>query len=401
MASIVSTRMRRNSLPPPVTIWSVTAGNRTYPVTADALRLPVHTSKLAIEYTAGSLTVPERVRFRYKLDGSDREWQDAGGRREVFYTNLAPGEYSFHVIASNNDGVWNTDGSSINFTISPAFYQTTWFRVLSGLVGFLLLWRLYDFRAGQIRAKVRARLEERLAERERIARDLHDTLLQGVEGLVLRFQAAANRISRREPARELLERALERADQVLEESRDRVMNLRDGSGDAGELAQTLAAAGEELAALYPAQFRGSIEGNPRDLHPIAREELLLIGREALANAFRHAGASMIEAEVSYGDTAVKIRVRDDGRGIDAAVLNSGRPGHWGLQGMRERAGHLRANLEVWSRPGIGTEIELSLQAELAYRRGRRRAPWSRWRRAAPFGLLARRDSSRDAVMEHE
>src|SRR5262249_43940362 len=195
-----------------VTSWSVTVGNRRYPVTSSVLRLPDDTSKLAIEYTAGSLTIPERVQFRYKLDGSDHEWQDAGGRREIYYTNLPPGEYSFHVTASNNDGVWNPAGASINFTISPAFYQTTWFRILCALVGLLLLWRLYDFRVGKIRARVRFRMEERLAERERIARDLHDTLLQGVEGLVLRFQAAANRISRREPARELLERALERAD---------------------------------------------------------------------------------------------------------------------------------------------------------------------------------------------
>jgi signal transduction histidine kinase len=369
LASIVSTRIHRNTLPPPVTIWSVTAGGRRYPGSSAALRLPVHTSNLQIEYTAGSLTIPERVHFRYKLEGSDNEWQDAGGRREAFYTNLAPGEYSFHVTASNNDGVWNPVGASLNFTISPAFYQTTWFRVLCGFVCLILMWRLYDFRVAQIRAKVRGRLELRLAERERIARDLHDTLLQGVEGLVLRFQAVANRIARREPVGELLRRALERADQVLEEGRDRVTSLREGAGDVSELAQALAAAGEQLALMYPVEFRSLVEGAARDLHPIAREELLFIGREALANAFRHAGASLIEVEVSYGDRTLNLRVRDDGRGIDAEVLRNGRPGHWGLSGMRERARNIRADLEVWSRPGTGTEIDLSLQAELAYARG--------------------------------
>jgi signal transduction histidine kinase/ligand-binding sensor domain-containing protein len=401
LASIVSTRIHRNTLPPPVTIWSVTAGDRRYPLTSATLRLPVHTSKLQIEYTAGSLTIPERMRFRYKLDGSDNEWQDAGGRREVFYTNLAPGEYSFHVTASNNDGVWNPVGASLNFTISPAFYQTTWFRVLCGLVCLILLWRLYDFRVAQIRAKMRGRLEERLAERERIARDLHDTLLQGVEGLVLRFQAVANRISRGEPVCELLESALRRADQVLEEGRDRVLNLREGAGHIRELAQALAASGEQLALLYPAGFRASSEGVPRDLHPIAREELLFIGREALANAFRHAGASMIEAEVSYGDTALKMHVRDNGRGIDPEVLKNGRSGHWGLPGMRERARNVRADLEIWSKPGAGTEIELSLQAELAYRKGRRDARWRWWRPAPPAAAIARIDGSHEAVTEHE
>jgi signal transduction histidine kinase len=383
-----------------VTIWSVTAGDRSYPLTSAPLQLPVHTSKLQIEYTAGSLTLPERVHFRYKLDGADNEWQDAGGRREVFYTNLAPGEYSFHVTASNNDGVWNPVAASLNFTISPAFYQTTWFRVLCGFLCLILLWRLYDFRVAQIRAKVRSRLEERLAERERIARDLHDTLLQGVEGLVLRFQAVANRISRREPVGELLERALERADQVLEEGRDRVLNLREGAGAVGELAQALAAAGEQLALIYPAEFRGSVEGVPCDLHPIAREELLFIGREALSNAFRHAGAGVIEAEVSYGESTLKMRIRDDGRGIDPKVLKSGRPGHWGLPGMRERARNIRGTLEVWSRPGAGTEIELSLRAELAYRSGRRVTQRNWWRPERPFRSSGR-ESSRDAIMEHE
>ena len=400
LASIVSTRLHRNTLPTPVTVWSVSAGQRRYPVTSAALQLPAHTSKVQIEYTAGSLTIPERVHFRYRLDGSDNEWQDAGGQREVFYTNLAPGEYTFHVTAANDDGVWNPVAASLNFTIKPAYYQTTWFRVLCGCLCLVLLWRLYDFRVAQIRAKVRSRLEERLAERERIARDLHDTLLQGVEGLILRFQAVANRIAKRQPVAELLDRALERADQVLEESRNRVLNLREGAGHVGELAQALAAAGEQLASIYPAQFRGSVEGVPRDLHPIAREELLFIGREALSNAFRHAGASTIEAEVAYGDSALKMRVRDDGRGADAKVLRSGRPGHWGLPGMRERARKIRATLEVWSSPGAGTEIELSLKAELVYRDGRRLEQRSWWRPRPPFGG-AGRERSRDAVTEYE
>jgi signal transduction histidine kinase/ligand-binding sensor domain-containing protein len=401
LASIVSTRIHRNTLPPPVTIWSVTAGGRRYPVTSAGLRLPVHTSKLQIEYTAGSLTIPERVHFRYKLDGSDNGWQDTGGRREAFYTNLAPGEYSFHVTASNDDGVWNPVGASLKFTITPAFYQTTWFRLVCGFVCLFLLWRLYDYRIAQIRAKVRGRLEVRLAERERIARDLHDTLLQGVEGLVLRFQAVANRIARREPVGELLERALERADQVLEEGRDRVMNLREGAGDVGDLAQALAAAGEQLALMYPVEFRASVEGVARDLHPIVREELLFIGREALANAFRHASASMIEVEVSYGDRTLKVRVRDDGRGIDAEVVRNGRPGHWGLPGIRERARNIRAGLEVWSRPGAGTEIELSLQAELAYRGERCGARRSWWRLGPPLGSIGRCERLGDVVTEHE
>jgi signal transduction histidine kinase len=257
----------------------------------------------------------------------------------------------------------------------------------------------HDFRTRQIHAKVRGRLEERLAERERIARELHDALLQGVQGLVLRFQAVANRIPTREPTRELMERALERADQVLNEGRDRVMNLRAGVGGVGELAQALAAAGEQLALAHPAQFRTKVEGVPRDLHPIVHEEMLFVGREALTNAFRHAGASKIEAEVSYGNLVLKVRVRDDGRGIDADVLRGGPPGYWGLLGMRERATKIRANLDLWSKPGAGTEIELRLPAELAYRKKRRVARGGWWHPSRSLSPTSRSEPSSEAATE--
>ena len=394
LATIPFGRIRRNPLPPPVTIWSVTAGDRRYDIASSGLRLPVHTTKLQIDYTAGSLTIPERVHFRYKLDGVDGDWQDGGGRREAFYTNLAPGEYAFHVNASNNDGVWSTVGTSLNFTISRAFYQTIWFRALCALVCLVLLWLLYALRIRQISAKARGRLEERLAERERIARELHDTLLQGVEGLVLRFQAVANRIPKGVPVRELLERALERADQVLEEGRDRVMNLRASPTDVGELAQALAEEGKRLALAHSTNFKTTTEGAPRDLHPTIYEEMLLIGREALANAFRHARARKIQVQVSYGNLVLKVRVSDDGRGIDAAVLQDGRPGHWGLVGMRERARKIRARLDLWSEPGAGTEVELRLPAELAYRNKRRVAERTWWRR---FGWVSRTGRGRQTA----
>jgi len=208
----------------------------------------------------------------------------------------------------------------------------------------------------------------KVAERERIARDLHDTLLQGMQGLIWRFQAASDRIPPGEPARQLLEQSLDRADKLLEESRDKVKDLRPMSGAVADLAQALAAEGEQLTKLHSAQFRVSVQGAPRDLHPIVREEGFLIGREALANAFNHSAAANIEAEVTYGEHALQIRIRDDGRGISETVLDAGgRPGHFGLLGMRERAKQLGANIEVWSKPGAGTEIDVRVPAEVAYR----------------------------------
>jgi signal transduction histidine kinase len=342
--------------------------------------LPIHATNLQIAYTAGSLTVPERVRFRYALEGSDRNWQDVGNRHEAVYTNPGPGRYTFRVIAANNDGVWNDTCTSIPFTIPPAFNQTKLFYTLCALLGLAALYALYKVRTRQLAAEVRGRLEARLAERERIARELHDTLLQGVQGLMLRFHTVASRISQRDPARALMEQALERADQVLGEGRDRVKELRATADNEADLPHALAAEGEQLALIHGAQFRTSVEGAHRDLHPIVRQEVLLITREALGNAFRHSGAQHIEAEISYAQAVLHVRIRDDGRGIDTDVLDAGgRPGHFGLLGMRERAEQIRAQLKIWSKPGAGTEIDVQVPASVAYRQSQNlsRRTWTR------------------------
>ncbi|MBB6093980.1 signal transduction histidine kinase/ligand-binding sensor domain-containing protein [Povalibacter uvarum] len=356
-----------NSLAPNVEVQSIVVdGNRYEP--GASLRLPINPRDVQISYTALSLSIPERVRFRYRL-GADKSWQDAGSRRTAFFTDLAPGDYEFRVIASNNDGIWNEAGASVAFTIPPAFRQTTWFYALCALAAAALLTVFYRVRVRQLAAQVRGRLEARLAERERIARDLHDTLLQGVQGLIWRFQAATDRIPANEPARQLMEQSLERADKLLGESRDKVKDLRPAASSVADFAQALAAEGEQFAQLHSAKFRVGVEGTQRDLHPIVREEGLMIAREALANAFRHASATDIEAEVTYGNGALHIRIRDDGRGIGEAILAAGgRPGHFGLLGMRERAKKLGAHLEVWSKPGAGTEIDLRVPANVAYRK---------------------------------
>jgi signal transduction histidine kinase len=359
--------LRRNTVAPNVEVQAIVADGRSYELRS-GLRLPIKPRNVQISYTALSLSIPERVRFRYQL-GAGEPWQDAGSRRTAYFTDLGPGNYTFRVIAANNDGVWNETGAALEFTIPPAFQQTRWFYALCALTFLAILTVAYRVRVRQVAAQVRGRLEERLAERERIARDLHDTLLQGMQGLIWKFQAASDRIPGDEPARQLMEQSLDRADKLLEESRDKVKDLRPAARDVADLAQALAAEGEQFAKLHSAQFRVSVQGTPRDLHPLVREEGLLIGREALANAFRHGAAANIEAEVTYGELALHMRVRDDGRGIDAAVLEAGgRPGHFGLLGMHERAKKLGADIEVWSRPGAGTEIDLRVPAEVAYRR---------------------------------
>ncbi|PTL81355.1 sensor histidine kinase [Vitiosangium sp. GDMCC 1.1324] len=373
-------RIVRNSLPPPVSIVAVQADGHRYALASD-VTLPIHPVNLEIDYAALSLSIPERVRFRYQLEGVDERWQDVGTRRAAYYGNLAPGRYRFRVMASNNDGVWNEQGASIELVVPPAFYQTWWFRTLCVAAGLLLLWGMYLLRLRQLTAKVRGRLEERHAERERIARELHDTLLQSVHGLVLRFQAVAEQLPEHAPARQALEKALDRADEVLTEGRDRVTELRSSANGGRDLSDALMRVGEDLAEDIPMSFRLIVEGMPQELDAAAQAEIFLIGREALVNAFQHARGSAVEVELCYVCNELLVSFRDDGVGMAPEILEmGGRPGG-GLAGMRERAARLGATLHVWGGADAGTEVELRVPAAIAYR-VRPRGTWRAWLRSS-------------------
>ena len=365
LAWIDPKRIVRNTVPPPVLVESVVANGSKYD-TSTFLRLPPRTRNLQIAYTATSLTIPERVRFRYRLEGQDREWQDAGTRREAFYTNLDPGSYQFRVIACNNDGVWNEAGSTLLFVVLPAFDQTLWFRILCIVALAGCLWLLYLLRLKQAKAQVQERLGARMEERVRIARELHDTLLQGFQGLVLRFDAVRKTIPQDHPAHNLMENVLDRADGVLLEGRERVRDLRQDEISANELPDRLAACGEELRQNHAIRFSLSFIGTPQPLDPTVGNEAYRIGQEALTNAFQHSKSSQIEVEITYDHSRVRLRVRDDGLGINQNVLLHGRDGHWGLVGMRERAQKIGGQLKIWSQEGAGTEIELAIPASIAY-----------------------------------
>jgi signal transduction histidine kinase/ligand-binding sensor domain-containing protein len=355
-------RIYKNPLPPPVSVQSVIADGRTYQPNA-GIELPPLSANVAIAYTALSLSIPERVQFRYKLDGVDKEWQDVGTRRTAFYTNLGPDHYTFHVIACNNDGVWNETGAAIGFLVRPAFYQTAWFRLLCVALGGACLWLIYLYRVKQVTTQVQQRLGARLQERERIARELHDTLLQGFQGLILRFQAVLKKIPEREPAHQMMEQTLDRADEVLLEGRERVRDLRNEGTARNDLANNLARYGEELALDHAARFSLAVVGVPQPIDPTVSSEACSIGREALANAFQHANAANIEAEITYGRTMVRLTICDDGCGLDSETINRGRVGHWGLSGMRERAQTIGARMAPDAQLGAGTEIDLTIPAK--------------------------------------
>ncbi len=243
----------------------------------------------------------------------------------------------------------------LDIVATVAFLITAW--VITGMVA-----RVRKLTEAQLTL----RFEERLAERARIARELHDTLLQSFQGLMLHFQTV-NDLLPPGKAKEALEKVLDRADQAIVEGRDAIQNLRSSTTVTNELAQAMTALGEELTAgRGSATFLVSIEGTPRDLHPILRDDIYRIAREALRNAFRHAQASKIEAEIAYGERLLRLRIRDNGKGIDPKLLEAGRDGHWGLPGMRERAQQIGAQLEMWSEVGAGTEVELSIPGSVAY-----------------------------------
>jgi len=363
-----------NKVPPPVHIEQVTADGKTYDP-AQGLRLPPRIQHLDIDYTALSLVAPEKNRFRFRLEGYDRDWRDVGNRRQAFYTNLPARNYRFRVMACNNSGVWNEKGAFLDFSIAPAYYQTTWFLGVCVAALAALLIGVYELRVRQVAREYNLRLDERVNERLRIARELHDTLLQSFQGLLMRFQAVSNELEEGEPKEELDE-AIGRAAQAITEGRDAVQGLRSSAVESNDLAASLESLGKELAAgeSRPPEFTMQVEGAARDLHPILRDEVYRVAGEAMRNSFRHADAQQIEVEIRYDEKQFRLRVRDDGKGIDPKLLAEvGRAGHFGLRGMGERAKRVGGKLTVWSserradgKLDSGTEVELKIPAARAY-----------------------------------
>lgn len=363
-------RLPFNSLQPTVQIEQFVADRKTYDSISTGsglLRLPPLIRDLQIDYTALSFAAPEKILFRYKLEGRDSDWQEAGNRRQVFYNDLSPGNYRFRVMACNNSGVWNETGTYVDFYIAPAYYQTAWFRISAVILFLIVLAVLYQLRLQQVARQVRGRMEERLNERERIARNLHDTLLQSVQGLILKFHAVSKQIPRDTPAYDALEKTLDQADQVLAEGRNSIRNLRVDSASLSDLPAAFRSVAEETSQGRNAIFKTVVEGHPRELHPLVLEECYSIGREAIINALTHSEGQYVEAEIAYDSRQFRVRVRDDGRGIEPKILEAGgRPGHWGLQGMHERAQKIGGQLKFWSRPETGTEVELTVPGGTAY-----------------------------------
>jgi ligand-binding sensor domain-containing protein/signal transduction histidine kinase len=359
-------RLTKNSAPAIVHLQTITADGLPIRIET-AVHIPGGHQRITFGFAGLNYSTPERVHYRYLLDGFDHDWSGPTAAREATYTNLPPRSYRFRVIASNADGLWTRDEASIDFRVDPLFWQTWWFRLSVSIGSALSIYSAYHLRMRQVTGQLRGLLYERLAERERIARDLHDTFFQGIQGLLLCFHTATTQLSKEEPARRILEETLKQSDKVMLEGRELVLDLRTTVSEPHDLPTAFTNFGEGILKGGSHDFKVVVNGAIRPLHPVVFEELLKIAKEALSNAFRHSSARSIEAELNYERGELRIRIRDDGTGIDPAILRRGhRDGHFGLPGMRERAKKLGAHLDVWSRTGAGTEVELRIAASVAY-----------------------------------
>jgi signal transduction histidine kinase len=355
------------ALPPLARVEDVSADGQSMNL-AESLVVPSGRHRVVIGYNGLSLSVPERIRFRSRLDGFDPEWNEAQAERQAVYTNLSPGHYLFRVMASHGDGLWNGTAAIVAFDVRPMIWQTRAFQ--GAAVGLFAAgaWGIYRLRVRQVARQLTGRFEERLAERTRIAQELHDTLLQGFLSASMQLHVAVDGVPVDSPIKPALNRVLDLMSRVIEEGRNAVRGLRSTSSAPHDLEAALSGLHQELAPTGVAGYRVITEGKPRPLNPITRDEVYRIGREAVVNAFRHSGARNIEVELEYASREIRMLVRDDGCGIDPAIVRSGTDGHWGLAGMRERAERIGASFKLKSRAAAGTEVELIVPGAVAFER---------------------------------
>ncbi len=375
--------IKDNPYVPPVVITSFKVFNNPVPIDsqsvlkeaipyADSLTLPHRDNVFSFEFAALSYANSHKNRYRYKLENFDQNWNEVSSRQRLAtYTNLDPGKYVFRVQGSNSDGIWNEIGLSLPITITPPWWRSRWFRLLSGAMLVTFLWAAYELRVRQLQREFNTVIAARVSERTRIARELHDTLLQSLQALLFQYQAARNLFAGGSPrAMQVLDATIDRTEQAIAEGRDAIHDIRSDNLAQYALPELFSMAVSELTESEADHalptFGVTVEGERRTLAPTIREETYRIGLELLRNALRHANAHRIEAELRYDRDTLRLRIRDDGKGMDPGVLQENITGHWGLRGIRERAERMRAQFDVWSEAGAGTEFQLTIPAAVAY-----------------------------------
>ena len=343
--------------PAPVRVEAAVANDRTMGAES-RLALPAGTRRLQISYTAVMLTAPNKIRFRYRLDGFDTEWIDAGPRRQAFYTNLSPGSYRFRVEADAEDGTWRTSSAAWDFAIQPAFYQTNWFYTLCAAGIAFVVWGSWRVRLQLVRRE----FSLVLAERARLSREIHDTLLQSLVGVALQFDGISNSLDQSaEAAKGQLVRIRRQVEAYIREARQSIWDLRSPVLEAHDLATALREFGRAAAAGQSVRFASTVTGAQRQCSAKIENQLLRIGQEAITNAVRHGQAKRIQLELQFDDRSLTLRVSDDGRGFDETLHAPDADNHYGLTTMRERAHELGARFTISTEVGRGTTVETVVQ----------------------------------------
>ena len=341
---------------------------------ASEITLSHKQSTFSLTFAALSYSDSLTNRYRYKLEGLDNSWTEVGsGSRTVTYTSLPARKYRFRVQGATNSSRWGEPGAGLEIVILPPWWNTWWFRTAYALAALLVIWFAYRYRMDQIAQQFNIRIDAQVHERTRMARDLHDTLLQSFQALLPHLQTVSNVLpSQPDEAKRRVDGVIDQATNAITDGRDTVHALRSGGSVATDLDQAISNFARELlseASEPVPEIQVRVEGTPRSLHPVVRDEVYRIATEAIRNAVRHSNARSIEVEIRYDDEQLRLRIGDDGGGIDPAILNQDhKTGHWGLPGMRERAKLVGGTLEVWSQVEKGTEIELSIPAASVYAR---------------------------------
>ena len=322
--------------------------------TAPGTRLPAGTRRLRLDYTALSLTSADRLRFRYRLEGFDDDWRDAGTRRQAFYTNLPPRTYRFRVQAADPEGGWTAQAAEWPLTIAPMFYQRPAFFAMCAVALLLLVAAAWQVRLRQVRRE----FSLVLAERARLGRDMHDTLLQSMAGVALQIDSVSRAPGTTPDSREQLLSIRRELEDSIVDARQTIWNMRGASAGDADLIAALEHAGARATAGTAVRFRLGVTGTPRRYGEAIERELLRIAQEALANAVRHARATTVNVSLTYADASVTLRVVDDGTGFEQQASRSAT--HFGLASMRERAEQLGGRFNLTTHAGAGTEIETTI-----------------------------------------
>jgi ligand-binding sensor domain-containing protein/signal transduction histidine kinase len=374
ISSVDPARLAQDSVPAIVHLLTISADNSGIGL-GGSVHIPGGRKRITFGFTGLSLSSPEKVRFRYRLEGYDRDWSAPSAASEASYTNLSPGPYRFRVIASNPDGVWSNDEAAVGLQVDPLYWQSWWFAVIVVLAGASAVAAIYRMWLHQITRQLNIRFDERLAERTRLARELHDTLLQTIQGSKMVADAGLDDPADPGRAYRALERVSKWLAQATQEGRAALAALRSSATQRNDLAEALERAGEDCVFNTAMTFALTSEGVAREMHPMVRDEVYRTGYEAMRNACSHSQGTRLDVELTYARDLV-LRIRDNGVGIDQRIVAHGKEGHFGLKGMKERAGRIGAKLRFNS-TNSGTEVELNIPGSVAFR----------GEKAAPRGLL--------------